>query len=497
MNDYKTLPNYKVILGYLGVFLIVIGIVNMLPLIMLIFFPSEWREFYHYLIPGLSSIGIGLLLYQLIKGKAHITTLKNQDAIIVTISWVLCMLISAIPYMFEYTFSQSVFEVTSALTTTGYSILNLTTISKTLTFHRVLLSFVGGIGIMLIMLVFLRDKRGMRLYSSEGHCDKLLPNLINSSKAILKIYIGYIIGGIILYIILGMNWFDAICHSVNSVATSGFSNKIGSIGYYDNVGIEIVTIILMILGSVNFLVQFLLIKGKWKNFLNYCETKAMGIIYGISIPIVAFLLVKTTDLSISQSIRSSFFHVVSTLTSTGYVTMNITIPSLCSSIILVLIILMLIGGGNNSTSGGIKVYRVHLAIKDFFWNIKDRFIHKNVVSMHFIAKAEESVAVDSEERNSVKTYILLYLSIAVILTFLLSLYGFDLLDCFFEIVSSMGNMGLSLGIINPLASNGVLWINTIAMLLGRLEIIVIIMAFVQMGKKIKDKCTYKKIRISH
>ncbi len=177
--------------------------------------------------------------------------------------------------------------------------------------------------------------------------------------------------------------------------------------------------------------------------------------------------------------------------------MNTSIPSLCSSIILILIVLMLIGGGNNSTSGGIKVYRVHLTIKDFFWNIKDRFIHKNVVSMHFVAKAEESVAVDAEERNSVKTYILLYLTITIILTFLLSLYGYDLLNCFFEIVSSMGNMGLSLGIINPLASNGVLWINTLAMFLGRLEIIVILMAFVQVGKKIKDKYTYKKIRISH
>lgn len=496
MNNDKTLPGYKIIFGYLGLFLIVIGIVNLLPLVMLICFPNEWKEAWHYLLPGVGSIGLGIGLYQLIKGKNNVTTLKNQDAIIVTISWLLAMVIGAIPYMFEYTFSQSIFETTSALTTTGFSILNLATLSKTLTFHRILLTLIGGIGIMLIMLVFLRDKRGMRLYSSEGHTDKLLPNLINSSKAIFKIYIGYILGGIFLYMILGMNWFDAICHSVNAVATSGFSNKVGGISYYNNLGIEIVTIILMLLGSINFLVQFMLIKGKWKNFFKYCETKAMGIIYGISFVLIAFLLVKTTNLNVAESFRSSIFHSVSTLTSTGYVTMNTNVPELSSSIILILLLLMFIGGGVSSTAGGIKVYRIHIMVKDFFWNIKDKFINKNVVSMHFIQKAEESVAVDNEERNSVKTFILLYITITVILTFLLSLYGYDLLDCLFEVASSMGNMGLSMGIISPLASSGVLWISTIGMIVGRLEIIVILMAFIQIGKKIKDTLQSKKIRTS-
>jgi len=488
----KSLEGYKIIFGYLGIFLIFTGVINLIPLLMLIFFPEEYTQAWHFLIPGIGSIGLGLLLYQFIKGKTNITTLKNQDAIIVTISWILCMFISAIPYTFEYSFSQSVFETTSALSTTGFSILNLESLSKILTFHRVILSFVGGIGVMLIMLVFLRDKRGMRLYSSEGHNDKLLPNLINSSKAILKIYCGYIIGGIILYIILGMNWFDSICHSVNAVATSGFSNKVGSIGYYDNIGIEIVTIILMLLGSINFLVQFLLIKGKWKNFFKYCETKAMTVIYAIFIPIIAFLLFKTADLSLSQSFRSAAFHTISAMTSTGFSIMNTNIPALSGSIILLLIILMLIGGGASSTSGGIKVYRIHLMIKDFFWNIKDKFISKNVVSLHFVQKAEETVAVDNEERDSVKFFILLYLFVAIVLTLLLSLYGYDVLSCLFDVISSMGNIGFSMGIFNPLSPNGVLWISTIAMLLGRLEIIVVMMAIVQIGKKIKDTIQYKK-----
>jgi len=131
-------------------------------------------------------------------------------------------------------------------------------------------------------------------------------------------------------------------------------------------------------------------------------------------------------------------------------------------------------------------------IKDFFWNIKDKFISKNVVSLHFVQKAEETVAVDNEERDSVKFFILLYLFVAIVLTLLLSLYGYDVLSCLFDVISSMGNIGFSMGIFNPLSPNGVLWISTIAMLLGRLEIIVVMMAIVQIGKKIKDTIQYKK-----
>ena len=92
----------------------------------------------------------------------------------------------------------------------------------------------------------------MRLYCAEGHTDRLVPNLVKSARMIIVIYTGYIISGTLLYIYFGMNWFDALNHSIAALSTGGFSTKAESIGYYGSFGIEAVTIVLMLLGSTNF-----------------------------------------------------------------------------------------------------------------------------------------------------------------------------------------------------------------------------------------------------
>ena len=112
--------------------------------------------------------------------------------------------------------------------------------------------FFGGVGLVLVMISVLSDRHGMRLYCAEGHTDRLVPNLVKSARMIIVIYTGYIISGTLLYIYFGMNWFDALNHSIAALSTGGFSTKAESIGYYGSFGIEAVTIVLMLLGSTNF-----------------------------------------------------------------------------------------------------------------------------------------------------------------------------------------------------------------------------------------------------
>ena len=121
------------------------------------------------------------------------------------------------------------------------------------------MQFFGGVGIVLVMVSALSSTFGMKLYNSEGHSDKILPNLIKSSRMILSIYLGYVIAGTALYVITGMPIFDAINHSIAALSTGGFSTKLESIGFYDNVYIELITIILMILGTISFATHVLLI----------------------------------------------------------------------------------------------------------------------------------------------------------------------------------------------------------------------------------------------
>lgn len=112
----------------------------------------------------------------------------------------------------------------------------------------------------------------MRLYHAEGHSDRLLPNLVESARLIIGIYSGYILSGTLLYVFFGMNFLDAFNHAAAALSTGGFSTHPESIGYYQSLAIEIITIVLMLLGSTNFFVHLLRINGKFKEFFLHCET---------------------------------------------------------------------------------------------------------------------------------------------------------------------------------------------------------------------------------
>lgn len=122
------------------------------------------------------------------------------------------------------------------------------------------------------MLSVLSDTYGMRLYAAEGHSDRLLPNLLKSARIIITIYLCYILSGVVLYVLFGMSPFDAIIHSIGALSTGGFSSRAQSIGYYNSVPIEMITIVLMILGNINFLAHLFLIRGKFRNFFSIVKS---------------------------------------------------------------------------------------------------------------------------------------------------------------------------------------------------------------------------------
>ena len=176
------------------------------------------------------------------------------------------ILISAMPFYMTglFSFTESVFEVTSGYSTTGFTVVNVETIPPIFLIYRSLLQFFGGVGFVLVLTSAISDRLNMRLYNAEGHSDKLVPNLIRSGRIILSIYVGYILVGTIFLVIFGMTPFDALNHAICAVATGGFSTKAMSIGYYDSVKIEVTIMILMLLGGTNFFVHLMLIRGKLK-----------------------------------------------------------------------------------------------------------------------------------------------------------------------------------------------------------------------------------------
>lgn len=480
---------YSLIFGYIGVLLILIGAITLLPLLTLLFYPQDIQEAKYFILPGVSAMLIGYLMSYSIRGKSKGRLQKHQDAIIVVSCWMLAIFVTALPFVFsgKYNLTQAIFETTSGWSTTGLSVVDVAHTSHLFLMHRSTVLFFGGIGLVLVICSVLSDTYGMRLYHAEGHNDRLLPNLIKSARIIITIYAGYTIAGIILYVCFGMPLFDAIIHSIGALSTGGFSTQPDSIAHYDSISIEVVTIVLMLLGNINFLAHLFLIKGKFRHFFQYCEIRFSFLLILISTPIIAVLFAQQFTLHLSDSLRIAIFQVVSALTTTGFQ----TIPDfhiLSSGALTIFILLQLIGGGIGSTAGGLKQYRVYLLLKAIWWEIKAQFYPNQVIYSHKLHKLDQTIEVKHTDIASTGIYIFFYLLLFFGGSLLLTLYGYSLQDAMFEFSSALSTVGLSTGIMNYDAPAFVLWIGILGMFFGRLEIYVIIFAIMRCKKDITHRC---------
>ncbi len=470
----------KLIIGYLGAAMLMVGIICLLPLLLLFFYPEELENAKYFAIPGVLAIFLGYLLYLPIQGKEKRRLEKHQDSLLVVLIWVITIFICSIPFLLtgKYNFTQSMFEATSGFSTTGLSVVNVEEAPRIFLLFRSLTLFFGGVGLVLVMTSVLSDRYGMRIYNAEGHTDKLLPNLVKSARIILLIYSGYIVLGVILYVIFGMPLFDAINHSISALSTGGFSTRALNIGYFDNLGIEMVSIFLMLLGSTNFFIHLLLLKRQFKKVFQHCETQLLLALLVILVPLLALILANASNMSFWEALRVSTFQFATAITTTGFQTVKDfrDLPFIFNGI---LIILMLIGGGIGSTAGGIKQYRVSILLKDVFWNFKKRLSSKNVVRTNFLNKAGESVIVTEEDLQENYSFIALYLFIFLIGSFIFAAFGNSMENSMFEFASALGTVGISVGITGYYAHPVILWTGIMGMFLGRLEIYIVMLTILR------------------
>ncbi|MFP4186863.1 MAG: TrkH family potassium uptake protein [Acholeplasmataceae bacterium] len=479
--EKQTISGYRLIIAYLGMFLILIGLIVIVPLIVIPFWPEESVHAPHFLIPGLASIGLGSLVVFSFRNTVKGNLERNQDAVLVVLIWMLAIFVSAFPFLLSTTYdlTQSVFEATSGFSTTGLTVVDVEKAPRIYLLFRSLLQFIGGVGLVLVLTSAISDKFGMRLYSAEGHNDRLMPNLLRSARMILSIYIGYITLGAIAYNLFGMPLFEAINHSISAVATGGFSTNAESIGAYDHVGIEVVTMVLMLLGGTNFLVHLMLIRRHFGHVFKHVEVKFLGLLLLITVPIVIINTMSVQGLGFFESLRIGSFQVISSITGTGYQTIDsfVLLPELFTSL---LIILMVIGAGLGSTAGGMKQYRVALAFKSLYWNIRYQFSHRKVIRTHFVNKLGTKTVVDKDEVIFNHTFLMTYVVVLILGTLIFTGFGFSLRDSLFEFASALGTVGLSVGITGYDAHPLILWTSTFGMFFGRLEFFVVFIAFARL-----------------
>ena len=485
----KKLIGFPLIFSYLTMFMIVIGVIMMMPLLSLFFDISEWQMSLNFLIPGLILIITGLSFQKFFKKFEKSQLARHQDAVLVVATWVIAILLSTIPLLLlGYSFTHAAFEITSGYSTTGLSVVDVTQAPKLLLLYRSFLQFFVGVGFVLVLTSAISDKLGMRLYQAEGHNDRLVPNLVKSGRIIMRIYVFYILLGIFFYVIFGMPLFDAINHSISAVATGGFSTKAASIGYYQSLEIEIITMILMILGGTNFFIHLLLFRRKFKDVFSHIELKVFGIIAFVSISFGTLSVMNQMNLAFGESLRISSFQLISAITGTGYQNIDgfIALPSV---LFFLIILTMILGAGTGSTAGGIKQYRIGLMAKAQYWQIKDMLSHKKTVRTKFINRLGKKMVIEQEDITQNYMFITTYIVVLLVGSFMIMLHGHSFENSLFEFASTIGTVGLSVGILNASAPNVLLWTGTFGMFLGRLEFYVI---FIAISKVVLD-ITHKQV----
>ncbi len=486
--SYKNFLKYRysLITKYIGVLVMMVGGAILSPLITLFLYPEEWPYVKFFIYAALIAFLLGYLLYSKTGDQKEKTTLNlTEGGVIVVVSWIIAIFFSALPFVWglKMDWTLAVFEAVSGLTTTGLSVMNVENTPAIYLLWRSIMQMLGGAGLVVIALSSILPTQGMGLYMAEGRTDQLLPHVRRSTKMIIKIYLGYITAGTLLYVVSGMGLFDALNHSMAAISTGGFSTVQASIGHWNNPGIELVTIILMFLGTINFATHYTLLQGKVKKFFHNGEIKLMGLLLVIFTPLIIFVSLQGIYQNLATSVRHGFFQLVTALSTTGFSTIDFNAWPVFANLVIVL--LMLIGGGTGSTAGGIKQFRIYLILKSIYWEIKGHFYPRRAIMEEYVWRGEDKWYVKAEHIKEVANYILLYLITYFTGVLIFLAYGYSLQDSLFEFASALGTVGLSVGITGASAPYPILWTEIVGMMLGRLEFFVIIYALIKLLRDIR------------
>ena len=444
------------------------------------------------LVPLLQSLAItivsGFTLMLLFKSKEKKELSTHDGFAVVTIGWIAIVIFSAFPYYFSGTldYTNSFFEAMSGLTTTGATVfghsdtLMIEDLPHGILFWRSFTPFIGGMGIIVfsIAILPLLGMGGVQLFRAEVAgpvADKITPRVKQTAKLLWGIYVGIVLILCLILKIEGMSWFDAICHSFTTIATSGFSTKNASIGAYGGL-IQWTIIIFMFVAATNFSLHYYFIaKGKFE----YYKDHEFRVYFSLCIifSILFFINIVSTNMYQADllSFRHSVFTAVSILTTTGFSTENFNEwPQMSKTL---LFFLFFIGGSAGSTTGGMKIIRSILVIKYLVYEVRKLLHPKGIFNINIGEKS-----IDDNVVRATLGFYLFYILIFVFTAIFLSFTGLDVETALTASAAAIGNIGPGLGTIGPLdnwehLTDLAKWLTSFCMLLGRLEIFTVVVLF--------------------
>lgn len=473
--------NIKLISYVIGILLWVEGGMFLICMGVSLFYHEEAYRYFLYSSGINLLIGGGLMAY----GRGADTWMTRKDGYcIVTFTWVMFTLLGMLPFWMSGeipSVTNAFYETMSGFTTTGATVLDdIEALSRGMLFWRSLTQWIGGLGILCFTIALLPIFGGgnLQLFSAEAtgvvH-DKIHPKISITTQLIWTVYI--LLTGSLLALLYagGMSPFDAVCHSLCTMGTGGYSTKQASVAFWNSPFIEYVIIVFMIISSLNYSLLVLCLQGKFKRLLKDDEIKWFLGSIAILTVIIAVTLFFKLHYAPEEAFRKALFQVATIHTSCGYATDDYTLWPRFTWMLL--LFAMMTGGCTGSTAGGIKNMRIII----LYHNIKNEFkrlIHPNAILPVRVNKH----VIPQGTVNAVMTFTVFYFLCGMFGCTILLCFGLDFLEAFSTVLTSMGNTGPALGAFGPSATmnalpDAVKWILSFLMLIGRLELFSVLLLF--------------------
>ena len=470
--------NYRFVFHQIGNILKVVAALMLLPLFVSIIYQES--NFIAFLIPMAAALGVGFFLSR--HKDVNPTIYAKEGLALVGLAWICVSIFGSLPFVISGqipNFINAFFETVSGFTTTGASILtNIETLDKSMLFWRSFTHWIGGMGILVFIIAFLPQTNARSMFMNKADSPgptvgKMTTKIKQTARILYGIYVTLTIIQIIL-LSFQIPLFDSFTHTFATAGTGGFSIHNASIAHYNSVYVETIITVFMIIYGINFTLFYLLLMRNVKGALKSEELR-----WYFGFLIVAMLLITINILplyaNLGEAIRYSTFQVASIMSTTGFATADFNNwPTLSKT---VLVFLMFIGASAGSTGGGIKVSRIVIYFKMVIREIRYALHPRQVATITF-----EQKPLDDGVKKSISAYLIAYLSILIVATFIISFEGKDIVTTFTSVVSSLNNIGPGLEIVGPTGNFATFSVPSkltliLTMLAGRLEIFPILILF--------------------
>lgn len=482
MFQKKSNINTLMVMRVIGWLLMIEAIFMIIPLGVSLYY----REFdcaKSFLYTILITLSLGMLTSHSIK-PLNMDMHRKEGFLLTSLVWVVFSIFGMLPFLFSGVASNitdAFYETMAGFTTTGSTIfVDVEKLPKGILLWRSLMQWIGGMGIILFTLAvipMLNKSGGVQLFNAEvtgiTH-DKLRPRVSGTAIGLWGVYLGMTVVMAVFLMFGPMDWFDSLCHTMSCVSTGGFSTKNESIGFWDSRYIDSIVIVFMFLGGVNFSLIYNALSGKirvlWEN-----EVLRWYVLLCCIGTLICFgdLFYRGENSNVIDCLLDSLFHIVATITTTGFSVENYSWGQFSMMVLMLLMISCACAG---STSGGLKIDRMAVMLK----NVKNEFIkalHPNqVTSVRLNGKVVPYAHV-----QRVIAFLVIFTLILGVSTTVLTLFNIEVFDSFFLSLSALCNVGYGPGIIGggmfvdlPVF---VKWLLTFDMLIGRLELFTVLILF--------------------